>query len=110
MTGPTETLVAQNLQDCKKSKILPKMQNTSAITLSFTQPSVAVFRYSTSAADTNGKQKINTDWNKHLYEIYWLQGLNQYYTLQCKKRSNCHGIPVTVSDMNTVQKYKRQNI
>jgi len=38
------------------------MQNTSTITLSVTQPSAAVFRYSTSAADTNGgNQKIITD-------------------------------------------------
>jgi len=37
------------------------MQNT--MTLSVTQLSAAVFRYSTSAADTNGKQKIITDWN-----------------------------------------------
>jgi len=43
------------------------MQNTSTITLSIsvTQPSAAVFRYSTttSAADTSGNQKIITDWN-----------------------------------------------
>jgi len=38
------------------------MRNTSTITLSVTQPSVAVFRYSTSAADINGNQKIITDW------------------------------------------------
>jgi len=39
------------------------MQNTSTVTLSVTQPSAADFRYSTSAADTNGNQKIITDWN-----------------------------------------------
>jgi len=37
------------------------MQNTSTITLSVTQPSAAVFRYRTGAADTNGNQKIIAD-------------------------------------------------
>ena len=37
------------------------MQNTSSITLSVTQPSAAVFRYSMSAADANGNQKVITD-------------------------------------------------
>jgi len=40
------------------------MQNISTITLWVTQSSAAVFRYSTNAAaNTNGNQKIITDWN-----------------------------------------------
>ena len=41
------------------------MQNTSTAynIISFTQPSAAVFRYSMSAADANGNQKVITDWN-----------------------------------------------
>jgi len=39
------------------------MRNISTITLSVTQPSAAVFKYSASAADTSGNQKIITDWN-----------------------------------------------
>jgi len=41
------------------------MQNTSAITLSVTQPRAAVFRYSTREADrpTNGNRNVITDWN-----------------------------------------------
>jgi len=31
-----------------------------------------------------------------------LQGLNHYYTLQSNKRLKCHGVTVTMNDMNTV--------
>jgi len=49
-------------------------------------------------------------WTKHLYKIYWSQGLNHYYTLQSNKRYKCHGVTITMSDMNTVQKYKKGKI
>jgi len=76
------------------------------ITSSITQPSAAVFRYSARATDTNGNQKKDYQWLKHLHKIFWLQGLNQYYTLQGNKRLKYHGVTVTMSDMNTVEKYK----
>jgi len=54
-------LQSVTVKETSKSKILLKMQNTSTITLLVTQLSAAVFRYSTSAADTDGNQKIITD-------------------------------------------------
>jgi len=35
---------------------------------------------------------------------------NHYYTLQSNKSLKNHGVTMTISDMKTVQKYKRQNI
>jgi len=69
-----------------KSKILPKMQNTSSITLSVTQPSAAVFRYSMSAADTSGNQKIITDCS--VARSTFCQGVKSSPE-KSQKRANC---------------------
>jgi len=89
-------LQSVTVKETSKSKILLKMQNTSTITLLVTQLSAAVFRYSTSAADTDGNQKIITDWNT------------------CAKSTDCKGWIMTThfkaikgwGATNTVQKYK----
>ena len=92
------------------------MQNTSIITLSVTQPSAAVFRYSTSTADTNGgNQKIITDWIICTKSINLLTAsarakLLLAYTLQSNKVLKCHGVAVTMSDMKTVQKIQKDKI
>ena len=89
-------VLPQKWWETSKSNILPKMQNTTLI-LSVTQPSAAV---QVQQIPMVTKRLSLTD----LYKIYWLQGLNHYYTLQSNERLKCHGVTVTTSDMNTVQK------
>jgi len=73
-----------------------------------TECSSLQIHYSASAADTNGKQKIITDWS--ICKISWLQKLNHHYTFQSKKRLTCHGVAATMSDTNTVQKIQKDKI
>ena len=85
------------------------MSNTSTIALSVIQPSAAAF--STVHAQqipSNGYPK-DYHWLKDLLQSLRIARLKSLlaYTLQTNERLNCRGVTVTMSDMDTVQKYKK---